>query len=96
MLDNVLVKNFFFHLEAECEKVFHANALRHDHNTDSVLLDAWVLRTALDAAALQDKGFQAIGISEDELPLWKCFLPTVVERYALSFALHCISDDLYV
>ena len=74
------LKTFLFHVEGRGELVFFANSLRHDHGTGSIFMDAWLLRTGIDTGTLISKGFRPINISEEELPLWKCSMPSMVER----------------
>ncbi|KAL6715380.1 hypothetical protein ACLMJK_006341 [Lecanora helva] len=69
------------HVNGEFQMVFYANHLRHDPSTSSVVLDAWVIETQ-DFLAIRapSKTMLNIGISNQELEIWKFLLPSVVER----------------
>ena len=74
-------KGFGLWVKADaCEVVLYVNALRHDRNTASVFLDAWLIQKDFAPSRLPNKAFLPVMISEDESPVWKHILPSVAER----------------
>lgn len=73
-------KAFFFHLNGKCEICVYINALRHDRNTASVFLDAWLLPTAHLRSPVARSEFLPVGISAEEAATWKQLMPSLVER----------------
>ena len=60
--------------------VLYINALRHDKNTASIFLDAWVIQQEFVPSRLPNSDFLPVMISEEECPIWKHLLPCAVER----------------
>ena len=71
-------QGFVLHIDQSTEIVLYGKALRHCRNTGSVILDGWVIHQHV--AALADSEFLPVGVSEEEAPVWKHLLPSIVER----------------
>ncbi|KAL8706540.1 MAG: hypothetical protein Q9201_000413 [Fulgogasparrea decipioides] len=75
-------------LDGRCDTLIFLNAVRHDRNTGSVMIDAHVvcqshsrMQTMVSALpGVCHKDFLSITVSEEESVLWKRLLPCFAER----------------
>jgi len=79
---------FQLSVEKSCHTIILANALRHDLDLGSIVLDAWVVPLTISRvyelnnalALMQQKQPVGIILSREESVLWKRLLPALAER----------------
>ena len=62
------------------EVLLYVKAVRHDHGTHSVLLDAWLIQQEFSPSRLLSQDFNPVMISEAECPIWRQMLFNAAER----------------
>ena len=83
------LKSFLLTRNGNCDTVLFAHALRHDHDANSVVIDAFVVPLTDDRVdnlatpignLVNDNDSPSFNISENEKKLWKKAMPAFVER----------------
>lgn len=82
------IKVYRLTVEGSCHTIMFVNALRHDLDLGSIVLDAWVLPLTIPRVHELQKALQAlvqksplgIILSREESVLWKRLLPALAER----------------
>jgi len=81
-------RNFRLCLRGDPDTIIHIQALHHDRNTGSVVLDGYVMCVSRDRElemtaamhAIPDAATSDIKLSRDDKVLWKQLIPVLVER----------------
>ena len=79
-LTNLRFSGFGLCVKDKCEAFLYVNALRHDHGTGSILLDAWLIQQDFAPSRLLSQKFNPVKISEAECPIWRQMLFSAAER----------------